>query len=106
MRLEAAPGAGDPSRDHGLAPDTIYYYSARVCRAVGRSPFSNSSGGGTESAGSVDKTSVPTDVRGRKIDVLLETDEAEVHWKQGQGQRTIRIVTVAIHMALLTPDAR
>ena len=71
--------------DHGLDPDTTYYYSARHCNSVGCSRYSEEIGGVTEAAGQVEVPSIPTGVRGMKIDVSLGTDDARVTWSAVSG---------------------
>ena len=66
--------------DLGLDPDATYYYSARGCNSVGCTRYSDEVGGVTEAAGQVDVPSIPTGVRGMKVDVALATDDARVTW--------------------------
>ena len=71
--------------DHGLDPDATYYYSAKRCNSVGCSGYSDEIGGVTEAAGQVDVPSIPTGVRGMKVNVTFGTDDARVTWSAAQG---------------------
>ena len=71
--------------DHGLDPDTTYYYSAKGCNSVGCTGYSGETGGVTESAGQVDVPSMPTGVLGMKVDVVLAFDDASVTWSAAPG---------------------
>ena len=71
--------------DHGLDPDATYYYSAKRCNSVGCSGYSDEIGGVTEAAGQVDVPSIPTGIRGMKVNVSLGTDDARVTWSAAPG---------------------
>ncbi len=71
--------------DHGLDQDATYYYSAKGCNSVGCTGYSGEIGGVTESAGQVNVPSVPTGVRGRKVNLYARTDDARVTWSAAPG---------------------
>ena len=72
--------------DHGLDPDATYYYYAKGCNSGGCTLNSSKGVGGvTESAGQVDVPSIPTGVRGMKVNVWLGTDNARVTWSAAPG---------------------
>ena len=70
--------------DHGLDPNTTYYYTAKSCNRCGCSGFANAVGLITESDGSVNVPSTPKGFVGRKITVT-GPDKAEVSWQSSPG---------------------
>ena len=75
---------GGKYRDDGLQPSTIYSYELRACSDTGCSPPTQVAGL-TEAVGDVDIPAAPTGIRGRKVDVFFDTDDAEVFWDEVDG---------------------
>ena len=72
--------------NHGLDPDTTYYYTANACNSCGCSEFAFSPVGViTESDGPVNVPSIPTGFVGRKINVTWAPDDAQVAWQISPG---------------------
>ena len=75
---------GGKYRDDGLQPGSVYSYELRACNDTGCSSPTPVAGL-TEAVGAVDVPSAPTNIRGRKVDVFLDTDDAEVFWDEVDG---------------------
>ena len=71
--------------DLGLDSNATYYYSAKACNSIGCSEYSDETGVITEAAGRVDVPATPTGVRGIRIDVSLESDDARITWNEVPG---------------------
>lgn len=75
--------AGGRHLDAGLQPDTVYSYELRACSETGCSEPGQGAGL-TEAAGPVDTPPAPS-IRGQKIDVSGDTDDAKVLWDEVEG---------------------